>query len=50
MPTKRLFDFVVLTSLLLHPAVGLVKMSARRWSRESNGAVSTLGTALAVGL
>lgn len=50
MPTKRIFDLVVLSSLLLHPAVGLVKMSARRWSRENTGATSTLGSALVVGL
>jgi len=49
MPTKRIFDLVVLSSLLLHPAVGLVKMSARRWASES-GAKSVLGDALVVGL
>jgi hypothetical protein len=51
MPSKKTFDLVIITSLLLHPAVGLLKMSARRWSRESNNAVvSTLGTALTIGL
>jgi len=50
MPTKRIFDLVVLSSLLLHPAVGLLKMSARRWSRESSGMVQNLGDALVVGL
>ena len=50
MPTKRIFDLIVLSSLLLHPAVGLLKMSARRWSIESSGAMQNFGTALVVGL
>lgn len=50
MPTKRVFDLVVLTSLLLHPAVGLIKMSARRWSAQGTGAAATIGDALVVGL
>jgi len=50
MPTKRIFDLVVLSSLLLHPAVGLLRMSARRWSRETSGSMSVLGDALVVGL
>jgi hypothetical protein len=50
MPTKRVFDLIVLSSLLLHPAVGLLKMSARRWSLESNGVAGNIGTALVVGL
>jgi hypothetical protein len=50
MPTKRIFDLVVLSSILLHPAVGLLKMSARRWSREMNGPIGTLGDAMVVGL
>jgi len=50
MPTKRTFDLVVLTSLLLNPAVGLLRMSARRWSRENAGATGRLGDALVVAL
>jgi len=50
MPTKRIFDLIVLSSLLLHPAVGLLTMSARRWSLEGNGALGNLGTAVVVGL
>jgi len=51
MPSKKTFDLIIITSLLLHPAVGLLKMSARRWSREStNTAASTLGEAITIGL
>lgn len=50
MPTKRTFDLVVLASLLLHPAVGLLKMSMRRQAREGNGAMQTLGSAMVVAL
>jgi len=48
MPTKRIFDLVVVTVLLAHPAVGLAKLAGRRWARESNGAVAKLGDALTV--
>jgi hypothetical protein len=50
MPTKRVFDLIVLSSLLLHPAVGLLKMSARRWHLEKEGAIGKLGTAVVVSL
>ena len=50
MPTKRIFDLVVLTTLLLHPAIGLVRINARRWSQESDGAMGTLGDAGQVSL
>ena len=50
MPTKRIFDLIVLSSLLLHPAVGLLRMSARRWSRENAGATGIIGDAIVVGL
>lgn len=48
MPTKRLFDFVVITSILLHPAVGMIKLSARRWAREGTGVTATVGSTLGV--
>ena len=47
-PTKKVFDLVLSTSILLHPALGLIKMSSLRWSRESTGAVSTIGDAVGV--
>jgi hypothetical protein len=51
MPSKKTFDLIIITSLLLHPAVGLLKMSARRWARESNNpTASTIGDALTIGL
>lgn len=50
MPTKRIFDLVVITGLLLHPAVGLLKMSSRRWARENAGVSGKVGQALVVAL
>jgi hypothetical protein len=50
MPTKRTFDLVIIAGLLLHPAVGLVKIAARRWLREGDGALQTAGAAVAVSL
>jgi len=47
-PTKKVFDLVLITSLLLHPALGLIKMSSARWSRENDGALGTVGDAVAV--
>jgi hypothetical protein len=50
MVTKQGFDLIVITALLLHPAVGLVKMSSRRWVNESTGICNTIGQALQIGL
>jgi len=50
MPTKRTFDLVIITALLLHPAVGLVRMAASRWVREDEGMKQKLGGALVVAL
>ena len=51
MPTKRIFDLTVLTVILLHPAVGLLRMSARRWKREASDSVlGTIGTTVEVAL
>ena len=50
MPTKRIFDLVIISGLLLHPAVGLIRMAARRWQRESTGAMTTVGGSVAVNL
>ena len=50
MPTKRIFDLVVITSLLMHPAVGLARLEARRLARENEGVSGKVGRALAVGL
>lgn len=49
-PNKKVFDLVLIVSLLLHPAVGLIKMSARRWSRENSGALGVVGDAVQVAL
>lgn len=49
-PSKKVFDLVLIVSLLVHPAVGLVKMSARRWSREGSGTLATVGDGILVAL
>jgi len=50
MVSKKGFDLIVITALLLHPAVGLVKMASRRWANENTGVSSTIGQALQIGL
>jgi hypothetical protein len=50
MVSKKGFDLIVITALLLHPAVGLVKMAGRRWTNETTGVCNTLGQALQIGL
>jgi hypothetical protein len=47
-PSKKVFDLVLIVSLLLHPAIGLVKISARRWSRDNDGALGVVGDAVQV--
>ena len=49
-PSKKIFDLVLIVVLLAKPAIGLLKMGARRWSNESNGALGVLGDAVQVGL
>jgi hypothetical protein len=36
--------------ILLHPAVGLVKMASRRWIREEQGSRNIIGQAIEIGL
>lgn len=51
MPTKRIFDLTVLTIILVHPAVGLLRMSARRWKREyADSPLGIVGSAVEVAL
>ena len=47
-----MFDLVILTIVLAHPAFGLLRMASRRWSKESNegSALETLGDAVQVAL
>ena len=47
---KRIFDAIVITSLLLHPAVGLVRIASRRWVAEKSGPLATVGNAVQVAL
>lgn len=50
MPSKKTFDLVVITALLLHPAVGLLRLASRRWEAETSGPLSTVGAAVRVAL
>jgi hypothetical protein len=49
-PTRRTFDLFILMGLLFHPALGIVQMAARRWSREAprDSALETVGDTLQV--
>ena len=40
---KRIFDGIVLVTLLLHPAIGLLKMAGRRWSSDYTGPLEAVG-------
>lgn len=48
--TRRNFDLALIVVLLARPAFGLLKMSARRWSSEKTGVLSTVGQAVDVAL
>lgn len=48
MPTKRIFDLVLLTIILGTPALGLVNMSLRRHLREGDGALATVAEAAGI--
>lgn len=43
MLTKRQFDGMLIMLLLFRPAYGIVRMAARRWQREGDGALNTAG-------
>lgn len=47
---RRTFDLALIVVLLAKPAVGLLKMSARRWASEQSGTLSTVGQAVDVAL
>lgn len=46
--TRRIFDGVVITILLFNGAAGVVKMAARRWSREAAGVLAEAGDVVQV--
>ena len=48
--TRRMFDLIILTVILVEPAKALVKMGARRWSQDSSGPMGTIGDAVQIGL
>lgn len=47
---RKNFDLALLVFLLAHPAFGLLKVAARRWTNEGTGPLSTLGAAVEVAL
>ena len=47
---RRIFDGVVLTALLLHGALIVPRMAARRWTREETGSLRTAGQDVQIGL
>ena len=50
-PSKKTFDLVLIVVLLAKPAVGLLKMAARRWSNESESTpLRVLGDAVQAGI
>lgn len=48
MPTKKTFDLIVLSAVLLHPIFGTVRVWARRQAVDGTGTTKTLGTTLGV--
>lgn len=40
---RKVFDLIIVVGLLMHPAVGLAKMAAKRWSTESTGVMGIVG-------
>lgn len=47
---RRVFDGIVLTALLLHGALILPRMAARRWVREETGSLRTAGQVVQIGV
>lgn len=47
---RRTFDLILIVVLLSKPAVGLVRMGARRWVHESDGPMGVVGEAVQIGL
>lgn len=45
-PTKRTFDLIVVTGILLLPSFGLLRVAAKRWKRESTGIKGEVGEAV----
>lgn len=50
MPTKRTFDLIVLTGLLMHAAIALPKMWAAREASEGDGGFATKTASAVLGL
>jgi hypothetical protein len=48
--SRRTFDLILIMIILTKPAAGLVKMGARRWSRDSSGPMGVVGDAVQVAL
>ncbi|MDA8312837.1 MAG: hypothetical protein M0Z46_19940 [Actinomycetota bacterium] len=46
MPTKRTFDLIIVTGILLIPTFGLLRMAAKRWVTESTAIKGEVGHAV----
>jgi hypothetical protein len=46
---RRTFDLALLVVVLAHPAMGLLRISSRRWANETNGPLARVGEAINVG-
>jgi hypothetical protein len=45
-PTKRTFDLIIVTGILLIPTFGLLRMAAKRWVTESTAIKGEVGHAV----
>jgi hypothetical protein len=45
-PTKRVFDLIIVSGVLLIPAFGLLRMAAKRWVSESTAIKGEVGQAV----
>jgi hypothetical protein len=50
MPTKRIFDLVILSVAFAHGALILPRLAARRWAREETGPLQKAGTVIQIGM
>ena len=46
---RRTFDLALLVVILAHPAMGLLRISSRRWANEQTGPLARVGDAINVG-
>jgi hypothetical protein len=47
---RGIFRGIVLVILLAHPVIGLLRIDAKRWSKESDGPMGVIGDAIQMSL